>query len=571
MINRSVYFASTFLTAASLITTNQYAQAETVFPPDAKGTCAVDAEEFKTWLNLEPAKSGDPSPTAALSPFYDADSGLVYVFPPNSPAFVGGSDCHFYKWSSRMFLWLTSSVNDVAKTPPSDPKSPDKDTRYVFSSEFIYNMENDTSDSGYKFKLAAQGLENQSAMQVRASKLTDASLLPIDAEGNAQAGGAGVLLSQPDNGVSKDSSLTYYSVQTNRVYGYFRNQAVNVAGTPSLIPTTGPEVCGLIKYAEDNGFASDSPISVGLYDYYCKGGSLEDAAGGELEATSIGNIIPKLETGIDFLSLALELKSSWVLADSLENPGRHVRQMGQVPIYTKTTDEKWTKTGYETKELALVGMHVVGSAKGHPEMIWATIEHVDNAPNHPYSYIKTDGSIGSVDETAVPTDWIFSDGSNVTSVDETIKIDGSGNIVGINDAKVEATNVNRLSPWGNQPSASEVIPNSTEINNTMLISLNNSLRTLLLETSLGEDAEEGKLFDDPRFNYFLSGAVWTNNGVIPTFNDDSDVTGSKMLANTTMETYQQGSGCFGCHSADSTAQPISVSHIFSHINPKLPK
>jgi hypothetical protein len=41
--------------------------------------------------------------------------------------------------------------------------------------------------------------------------------------------------------------------------------------------------------------------------------------------------------------------------------------------------------GQKTVNLAMVGMHVVGSTKGHPEMIWATFEHIGNAPNDDYS------------------------------------------------------------------------------------------------------------------------------------------------------------------------------------------
>ena len=42
-------------------------------------------------------------------------------------------------------------------------------------------------------------------------------------------------------------------------------------------------------------------------------------------------------------------------------------------------DGAMTVASYDTQDLALVGMHVVGSVKDHPEMVWATFAHADAA------------------------------------------------------------------------------------------------------------------------------------------------------------------------------------------------
>ena len=59
-------------------------------------------------------------------------------------------------------------------------------------------------------------------------------------------------------------------------------------------------------------------------------------------------------------------------------------QHNRIPIYGSGMARK-------TVLMALVGMHVVGSTAGHPEMIWATFEHKNNAPNSSYTYLSTSG------------------------------------------------------------------------------------------------------------------------------------------------------------------------------------
>jgi hypothetical protein len=107
----------------------------------------------------------------------------------------------------------------------------------------------------------------------------------------------------------------------------------------------------------------------------------------------------------------------------------------------------------------------------------------------------------------------------------------------------------RMNPWGassNQP------PNplaSAAASNTDIISINQSVLTQL---TVG----------DVRANYVMRGSTWTEFGP-PDLPFPSGIeVGTSQLANTTMETYQQGTGtfsrsvnCFFCHTT-------SVSHVF---------
>ena len=71
---------------------------------------------------------------------------------------------------------------------------------------------------------------------------------------------------------------------------------------------------------------------------------------------------------------------------------------------------------------------------------------------------------------------------------------------------------------------------------------------------------------DLRGNYFMTGTTWTIGGAPP--NGGNEV-GTNVLANTTMETYQQGANCFACHQS-TFGSPVSttdISHIFGPLRP----
>jgi hypothetical protein len=158
------------------------------------------------------------------------------------------------------------------------------------------------------------------------------------------------------------------------------------------------------------------------------------------------------------------VKSAWVLAAGLPNPDSYITTTATVPTYNQSNANLWTPTGQQTVKLALVGMHVVGSTAGHPEMAWATFEHV-----------------------------------------------------------------------GTTPMDSHVL--------RMLAS------------------------GDVRANYFMTGATWTAFGSNPS-NTNLGV-GTNQLANAAMETYAQGSNCFGCHQNINPSPRVTteVSHIFDGLQP----
>ena len=526
--------------------------------PAAQNLCAFSHGDFKSKMTKISLPTSPPTP---IGPYYDTKSGLVYVFPPNGPAFSSASNCNFFEWAAQMFLWTTSTVSDVAAVP-SSLSPPSTGTPYVFNSEFFYRY-----SDGVLYPQNADGSQGSGppGFKLRSTKALHPAARP---DGVAQAGGNGVLLSQSASSASEASSLVYYGVHASRVMGYVA--ATNLAATKSSakyseFPTDATSVCKAIKYGMKNGYARNQGVPKLLFGIFCPQsppGSAQAATAGSSAIT-----IPDLEPAVDYLALTVELKTSWVSAASLQDKGQYILQMANVPTYTpeKKADGSvyWKETGEASKELALVGMHVVGTVKGHPEMIWGTIEHLNNAPDAVYHYLDQDGSSKthspSYGAHGQDSPWVFSDGTDASINTETASLceDLDGGICPQPGEAIGPTNVVRKNPWGVDSSAE-----GSETISTQLLSLNANVFGALKSFN-----STNGITGDPRENYFVSGANWGTGGAVPT-SPTGGVSGSVLLANSTMETFEQDKGCFGCHYAGpETGVPtnMTTSHIFGGI------
>jgi hypothetical protein len=172
---------------------------------------------------------------------------------------------------------------------------------------------------------------------------------------------------QADNGVqeAQDGSLVYYVIMVNDVYAHFATGVRDNKITPGTqFPTTQADLNQITAFAAANG-----------------------------------------KTFIDPNALAIEVKSAWVEAGGLPNLSSYITITATIPTYDRSNPNKWTPNGRKTAELALVGMHVVGSVAGHPEMIWATFEHFGNTPDAAYTYNSTSG-LKTVAQSTAGT-WLF--------------------------------------------------------------------------------------------------------------------------------------------------------------------
>jgi hypothetical protein len=324
---------------------------------------------------------------------------------------------------------------------------------------------------------------------------------------------------------AQNGSLVYYTTMVNDVYAYFLTGVTHGAITPGTqFPTTAAQLAQITTYASVHGKTFPDPNA-----------------------------------------LAIEVKMSWVDATGLANAGSYITMKATVPTYNKANPNQWVANGQATVQLALVGIHVVGSTRGHPEMIWATFEHFGNAPNTAYAYNSATG-LKTVAQNTTGT-WLFAASGtrgpfNVMHMQNPF---GTANIVAMPHHSISPSDTLRIKPWG---AASNASPNPLDAtaaaSNTEIIAINHSVLTAIPA-------------GDVRANYFMTGATWTIKGAAPgnnfgnPGNTGGNSVGTSQLNNTTMETYQQGnapfvaigSNCLSCHTTNTT----NVSHVFSALKP----
>jgi hypothetical protein len=541
-------------------------------PADAQATATVPAALFASWF-----ESGTPTLDGVVKP---ADS----VAFSNDP---GLQNVDFYQWSEQMFLWLTSPApityggggGRIFSSPAFfDVSPPDQNGIRTFiphelglirpfhlraakfgahalpvildragkmfeverpklgptGKQLILNGEGKLVEFG-RITLEKDGKERKpifldeegkrivNARPFIRPELRKSAVVARFATGNSQ-----IFLNvfgnvidteegQADNGVllTQSGALIYYATMVNDVFAYFLTgtKGGGITPMPTQFPTTQAELNKVVTFAAAHGKTFPDPNA-----------------------------------------LAIEIKTSWVETAGLANASSYITMVGTVPTYDKTDPKHWIPNGQKTVQLALVGMHVVGSANGHPEMIWATFEHFGNTPNATYTYNSTGGPNPKTVTQDTSGTWLFCPNGATSNFNTPLQSANGADIVSNSNNPIGPSNTIRFKPWGGA-AGQDPNPLVADIaaSNTQIISMNNSVRGQLVGA-------------DIRKNYFFMGATWTIGGAPPSgsFPNGNGV-GTSQLANTTMETFQTisssfsaSNNCFGCHVGNTT----SVSHVF---------
>jgi sulfur carrier protein ThiS len=341
------------------------------------------------------------------------------------------------------------------------------------------------------------------------SVLVNAEGEVVDESEQGQAGGGDVLMTQ-------NGSLVYYTLMANDVYAVYQSLYPDATDFPS----TQQQL--------------DEIVSKGKSDYGL--------------------------TITDENAMSMELKLSWVEASSLSNADKYIQIQASIPTYTQTSDILWTKSGSKTTTMALVGIHIVGNVAGHPEMLWATFEHMNNTPDATYSYINTSDQSTTVNQDTSGT-WTFSKTDSTGPFNESHMALSGENIQAESGFTISASDTLRTNPFG---VIEGTVPNqnvtSAAESNSQIISINNNVIGMLID-------------GDVRQNYMQIGNTWTDSGAFPTgpYSSGGNELGASTLANTTMETYYQNNNCFFCHQPFNTPKTYTqMSHIFSELTPLTP-
>jgi hypothetical protein len=256
---------------------------------------------------------------------------------------------------------------------------------------------------------------------------------------------------------------------------------------------------------------------------------------------------------IDPEALAIEIKASFVEAAGLPDADKFIQMQATVPTYDKSHPNDWVPNGTKTVTLAMVGIHIVGSTgstnpansnHGHPEMLWATFEHLSNDPPADYSYANNSGGTTPMPQNTTGN-WVFCANGATAPFNQMRMVMGgpNGDHIVANTAvdptfTIGPSNILRIMPFG--------MPGTNANSNAEILSLNNTVRSLLDPA-------------DIRRNYFHEGTTWTIFGASP----PSSQVGTNKLENSTLETFFQGNNCFSCHQTNTTA----VSHVFDNTQP----
>lgn len=330
--------------------------------------------------------------------------------------------------------------------------------------------------------------------------------------------------------LTQSGSLIYYGIMVNDVYAYYLTGQKSGAIAGNKFPVNAANLAAITSFATAHGHTLLNPNA-----------------------------------------LAVEIKSSWVEATAVADPAQYVTMSARVPLYDRTDPAHWVQTGSKIAKVALVGLHVVGSSFGHPEMIWASFEHVGNTANVAYTYDRASPPGGTALRVADPVGggaaWLFTGVQSPAFPFLSHAAGGGANdlVPGEAGGAVGPTSVLRMAPWG-APNNHKPNPLSTvSRSNAEIISLNRDVRA---QMSAG----------DVRNNYLFLGATWTVGGAAPTSNFNTsiaqNIVGTNHLANSTMETFTQsstftnggsfpGPGCLACHRDNTT----DTSHIYSDIKP----
>lgn len=299
-----------------------------------------------------------------------------------------------------------------------------------------------------------------------------------------------------------------------------------------------------IEQAGTSGILVDQEGSVTLYETYFDPTFVSFIAACNLTVKACEKVDPNLSVPVG----TLQLKVSW----------RPIRR--EDPNYERfytikdvTFDDPQTGKCV-TRDVAMVGFHLVYAPQNHPELVWSTFEHVANAPDGPCT--------GS---TAPPPGflrWTYNDSKSTDCAN-------ANKLPDMTKQPYPVTQVVRNWAYGTNPEGATGVDNVKQIR-----ALNTSMAALLPSKAVWR-------------NYFLVGSLWTKETEefpyhLPAMAPDSkdvsgNMVGSSLLANSTMETFDQSANpleldpdtkrpilnsCFSCHNTttDQNPQPVHVTH-----------
>jgi hypothetical protein len=250
---------------------------------------------------------------------------------------------------------------------------------------------------------------------------------------------------------------------------------------------------------------------------------------------------------LNFPDGSVVIKSSWRIVPHNAPPTDAFSMLAKLSLVTLANGKVTISPLTRVERVALVGIHIVGVVQHHPEFVWSTFEHQNNAPELTGTDPTSPDPVSASNFTfytagTAARDCNKSNAHVLTFLDPN-DIDGQ--------RLKPLINVFRQFKQGG----------GNDDNRNNISALNGSVHTRLQAT-------------DPSskwLHYDLIGSVWTTGNLVPDqFITVQDSIGSIRMSNTTMETTTQDQGnCFSCHDTRHVKQQgitlggknLNISHI----------
>ncbi len=341
----------------------------------------------------------------------------------------------------------------------------------------------------------------------------------------------------------------------------FDESRIGTGMLPRMAKSAEPETINEYLQAGTDGILVDQNGRAVYYSQY-----LDSTFANFVTANNLTD--PKTLAAFDantpFVNGSLELKASWKIVQ----PGEDVSTYFSMPATVNLLANEGGRIVIDPDKtakvtLALVGFHVAGRVNGHPEMIWATFEHIDNAPNVPAGATAST-VVSENDWTFYKAGTTFGDCNQNPSSSPDLKLDEASQTLS------PITQACRLYEFGNDPNDPVNDRQKIQTNDSNINDLNVQVRAKL------EQDQKSSVWA----NYFEVGAIWfnTENALVPddALATDELLTGSFKLSNATIETFTQTqsteNNCFRCHNTEQRFPPsltmnplpgkdVNISHI----------
>jgi hypothetical protein len=251
---------------------------------------------------------------------------------------------------------------------------------------------------------------------------------------------------------------------------------------------------------------------------------------------------------------SLEIKSAWQLVDPKMPPTDRIVVDATVPTLSTDKDGRIVVDVSKPRQVkaAMLGIHIVGRIKNHPEFVWATFEHASAG-------VRDIGPAPTTNPKETPPTTVISSkefplySAGTTAADGNVAPGASEYT--LNAAKqtiAPIRSVYRAFPGSNADEA-ELDDEVEELNK-----------------SVGELFQKKSIPTDVRNSYRMVGAVWINDQkdfLLNTAPTNKVLAGENALSNLAMESFSQteSPNCFACHKPKSSgglpAKKINVSHV----------